>query len=33
MIASKSSELSVEERMKYVTEIQTLRRPAPDAGA
>jgi DNA primase len=32
MIASKSSELSVEERMKYVTEIQTLRRPAPDAG-
>jgi hypothetical protein len=32
MMASKSSELSVEERMKYVTEIQSLRRPVADAG-
>jgi DNA primase len=31
-LATKSSELSVEERMKYLTEIQTIRRQFPDLG-
>lgn len=31
-LATKSSELSVEERMKYLTELQTLRRQFPDLG-